>query len=144
MTDPVYPKRRIYVAGASADIDIIETWMRRLEEADFDITFDWTKQVRTVGAANPRDASYEDRLQWVTPNRNGVLQAEFFWLLMPVNSPSIGCWIEYGMATKSMFNRPIVFVSGDVGSTIFSALADHRFHNHEAAFQAIRVFASRR
>jgi hypothetical protein len=137
MPEVQYPRPRIYVAGASADIDILEAWIRRLVEVGFDITFDWTKQVRQVGAANPRDASWEDRLTWANQDREGVLKAQYFWLLIPSAKPSIGCWIEYGMATNSTFHRPVGFISGDIESTIFSAWADHRFKLHEAAFQAL-------
>jgi hypothetical protein len=137
MPEVQYPKPLLYVAGASAEIDAIEKWIRALEQAGFQITFDWTKQVRHLGEANPREASWEDRYQWMTPNRDGVLRAQFFWLLIPSGGLSVGCWVEYGMAVKSTFNRPVVFISGDVESTIFSAAADHRFSTHDEAYYAL-------
>jgi len=133
--------RRLYIAGASGEIDRVTHWMARAREAGYAITCDWPAAiVREGGVANalgPRRADYakEDLV--------GVYEARTFWLLAPMNA-STGAWVEFGYAlalTGAQRDLPwgraesLVVVSGPgAARSIFPALADHELPTDEEAF----------
>lgn len=109
---------KVYVAGASAEIERCEAFIKRLRDAGFEITFDWPAMVRSVGSANGglTDAQREDAAQ---ATLQGVVDSDWLVLLQP-RLPSIGCWVELGVGHMS--GTSLLFV-GDPERTIFSALA---------------------
>jgi len=123
----------VYVAGASAELDLVSGYMAKLLEAGVTVTFDWPANIRAVGNANPREASVGSRMQWSEEDLRGVYDAHTFWLLVPAG-PTIGAWVEYGYAWA--LRRRIV-VSGDHLKTIFTSLADHAFQTHDEALAFI-------
>jgi hypothetical protein len=133
---------RIYTAGASAQIDVIEDYNVRLRAAGHTISFDWTEKVRAVGSASPDDPAI--RKEAALADLGGVETSEIMWLLQPENA-STGAWVELGFALclkqmeplRTKATRPLVIVSGPSMKCIFSDLADHRFTNHEDAFTFI-------
>lgn len=121
----------IYIAGASSELPLVESYMDRARSAGHRITRDWCALVRTHGHANPTDPAQRRIL--CMGDVDGILNCELFWLLVP-KEHSIGCWVELGMAHN--LGRSI-FMSGDWGRTIFSALADRLYTSHDNALQAI-------
>lgn len=121
---------RIYVAGASAEIERCEAFIARLRAAGFEITFDWPAHIRKVGASNEgidlatRKSSAEADIQ-------AVRDAEWFVLLEPEEAKTIGAWVEMGVAIQAAI--PVLWV-GEGDRTIFSELADASVSNDENAF----------
>jgi hypothetical protein len=90
-------EKSIYVAGASAQIELIELYMDKLRVAGWTITFDWAVKVREVGNASPDDPKI--RREAALADLEGVLAARVMWLVQPdATSTSTGAWVELGSA----------------------------------------------
>ena len=145
-------KKKCYVAGASAQIELIEIFIAKLKEAGWKITFDWTAKVREVGNASPDDPMI--RRAAALADLDGVRRAEVLWLVQPdATSTSTGAWVELGAALERrtliseklgiQFSSPLVVVSGSSKKCIFSDLADRRFESHDDALEyLLRDYAS--
>jgi hypothetical protein len=150
----------IYVAGASAQIEQVETYLAKLRAAGWSITFDWTAKVREVGNASPDDLKI--RRAAAIADLKGVAGAGVLWLMQPEpTSTSTGAWVELGAAitrrdiyraieregrtdpeaTMPSLPQPlrdvVVVASGASKKCIFSDLADHKFESHDEAFAFI-------
>lgn len=125
---------KIYVAGASGEIETIEGFISDLEKAGYEITFDWTKKVREVGNASPDDPRI--RVEAALADLDGLERSEYLWLVQP-NNASTGAWVELGgglMLRKHRVGaKPYIVVSGESKRCIFSDLADKRFKFHREA-----------
>jgi hypothetical protein len=130
--------KRLYLAGASAELVLVEAYMRRVRDAGHEITWDWCATVRRIGASNPHDAKARQRLAWCAEDLGGVDTCDVFWLLVP-QAPSVGCWVEMGVAWQQ--DKRIV-MSGEWRGTIFSALADELYDSHELALSALLAEAA--
>lgn len=119
---------RLYVAGASAEIDAIEPRIARLRAAWAEITHDWVADVRAAGTANV-GLTTDQRKRYAQTDLNGILRAEVVWLLVP-STLSKGCWIELGIAL-GQYKR--IVVSDDDEMSIFTALASEAFATHDEA-----------
>ncbi len=143
-------EKRIYVAGASAQIELIEKYRDMLRAAGWIITFDWAAKVREVGNASPDDP--EIRRGAALADLKGVADASVLWLVQPdATSTSTGAWVELGAAiTRREIYRKcvrdwdeasvqdvIVVASGSSKKCIFSDLADYRFQSHDDALEYI-------
>lgn len=125
---------KLYLAGASLDIELIELWVRRIEnETNHTIPYDWTKTVRRQGANNP-DWLLPDRKLYSVECLQAAFSADLIWLLM-TRTPSIGAYFQVGAAFQ---DGKQIIVSGDTKRTIFTSLFRHKYTSHEEAFQAIR------
>ena len=115
--------KSIYIAGASAEIDDIESKISIVKKAGYLITFDWTEKVREVGNASPDDPNI--RREAALADLRGVERAEIFWLLKPTNA-STGAWVELGAALMLRKYRPgkypVIVVSGVSKKCIFADL----------------------
>jgi hypothetical protein len=133
----------IYVAGASSEMATCQFWMRKLENAGLTITHDWCAAIEKVGSANPAEATLVELLKYAELDRDGILNADVFWLLVP-DGHSTGSWTELGLAlySRTVFQRPRIIVSGNWRRNIFCALADRRLDTHENAFEWIHTFDS--
>jgi len=136
---------KVYVAGASSEMELCAQWIRKVRECGHEIILDWVEVIRKAGSANPRDASIEQLQEWAKPDFDASRNCEIFWLLIPETN-SIGCWVELGIALDSVSRStlypgvvigPHIIISGDWKRTIFSALADELFYTHEQAFQSV-------
>jgi len=131
--------RTIYLAGASAEVDMCESYMRLLRDAGYTVAHDWPAGIRQAAldgyAANPRNAPEEKRHAWAIDDMVGVKECSTFWMLIP-EKPTIGAWVELGGALawthRDRIERTIV--SGDWRVSIFTSLADYRFDSHAEAF----------
>jgi hypothetical protein len=146
-------KKNIYVAGASAQIEKIETLMDKLQVSGWTITFDWTVPVREVGNASPDDP--EIRRSAALADLQGVADANVVWLVQPdATSTSTGAWVELGAAITRReiyrmiaaagtydWNIPlknvVIVVSGSSKKCIFSDLADYRYESNDDALDFI-------
>lgn len=122
---------KIYIAGASCEIDMIETFRDKLIAAGHEITHDWCKVVREHGGGNPAGATLEQMMLWAMSDLRGVLSADIVWLVMPPKGRSWGSGVEFGAAIGA--RRVHAIVSGPWLDSIFCALAQIRFANHEDA-----------
>jgi hypothetical protein len=125
---------KIYLAGASKELDTCKHYIERLKLLGHTITHDWTKEVEANGDANPTNATLEGCRKWSNADFEGVYKANIVWLLYPENN-SAGCWIEYGYALG--IGRSVI-VSGNWKKSIFSSLAFERYTNHELALDFFR------
>jgi hypothetical protein len=128
---------KIYLAGASKELDTCKNYIEQLKLLGHTITHDWTKEVEANLDANPREASLEDMRKWSDNDFQGVYFANFVWLLVP-NNNSAGCWIEYGYALGIGRN---VIVSGDWRKSIFSSMSYKRYATHELALEFFSFFS---
>lgn len=104
---------KVYVAGASSEMERAETWMRKLRGVGIIVTSTWPEVIRSVGKANPRDATIAECKEWVMKDLGEIDAADVLWLLLPDLS-TIGAWIELGFAharnkmiVTSGLHRPI-------------------------------------
>ena len=135
--------KRIYVAGASANIEQIESYIAALKSLGWTISFDWTVPVRQVGDASPDDPDI--RRGAALADLEGVFTADVLWLLQPdASSTSTGAWVELGyglgcarcrLHDERTLHR--IVASGSSRRCIFTDLADYRFQSHDDAFDFI-------
>jgi hypothetical protein len=136
-------RRRIYIAGASANIELHERFNREVIAAGWTITCDWCAAVRAAGnVASPDDPAV--RREAALADLEGVATADVFWLVQPnPTSTSTGSWVEIGFAlglrTKlERLGLPKIVVSGTSRKCIFADLADYRFQSHDDALEFIK------
>lgn len=92
-------KTKIYIAGASSEIERAEKWIARCREAGIEVTSTWCDNIRKVGAANPANASFIQRREWALVDLAEVKAAHVFWLLLPSNGHRTdGAWAELAYA----------------------------------------------
>lgn len=88
---------KLYIAGASADIERAERWIAKAREAGVHVTEDWPAKVRTAGAANV--GTIEQLRAAAEACERGVIAASVVWVLVPRETrPTAGAWYEMGMA----------------------------------------------
>lgn len=146
---------KIYIAGPSSDLSLVELWIERCREDGQTITYDWPAFVRHVArteghSSNPtpavvgRDdftaALNERRRTWALANLDGIMAADVFWLLVDKDTASFGSWTElgYALGERKRFGFPRVLISGHVYGSIFTALG-RCFSTHEEAFAALKT-----
>jgi hypothetical protein len=127
---------KIYVCGGSSELEAVADRMRQLREMGHEITHDWTATIRSVGDANPRTATHEQRFRWSEADLGGIEEASLVWVMLPVK-PSFGCAFEAGRAIGM---GHLVIMSGDWRSTIFSSQVEARFNEHDHALEWIRLY----
>jgi hypothetical protein len=142
---------KVYVAGASREMDRCAAAMALVRELGGTITCDWVENVRALGAAN-EGMTDEARRSFATEDLKGVSDADVLWLLAP-EGPSAGAWTELGfaLALRSTTRhhereRPMrIVVSGAASArSIFSALADEEIPSDIAAARRIALLVEGR
>jgi hypothetical protein len=108
---------RVYVAGASAEIDRCERFRDRCIAAGHAVTFDWMAHVRSTGSANI-GLTREQRELAALACLDGVSNADVFVLLFP-RAVTVGAWVEFGFALRCPLVR--VIVVGDDDSSVMTA-----------------------
>lgn len=126
---------KIYVAGASKEIDLIERLIAKLKEAGHEITHDWTVDVRREGGGSPNDSDV--RRTCALKDLEAVEACQIFWLVKPAEtSTSTGAWVELGWALALHKGKHLI-ASGASEKCIFADLVDHSFVDHEQALEHI-------
>lgn len=119
----------VYVAGASAEVEMVVIYMTKLREGGVHITHDWTPDVLRQGGAADALVPSAERLRMVSADFAGVAAADILWLVVPA-SDSIGCWAELGYAHG--VGTPIIASGPCVMRTIFTEFA-LQFTTHDDA-----------
>jgi hypothetical protein len=125
---------KIYLAGSSFEMPLVNDYMRQLRAGGVEITRDWPKIIREYGNRANRGLTEEDRVRVSLANLKAIDEADMFWLIVPT-APSAGCWIEFGYAIRV---NKLTIASGDVQQTVFTSHAFACFASHDDALQ--RVF----
>jgi hypothetical protein len=137
---------KIYVAGASSEIETARGWMKRLREAGFEVTVDWPTMIdQGGGVANDLPGEAARKAAWT--DLRGVSDAEIFWMLVP-EVETKGAWIELGYALSESV---VVFMSGRIGfvkKCIFATLTEaveamSSEQAHKTAFREICEYRDR-
>lgn len=141
---------KVYVAGASSEMERAEKWMAALREVGIEVTSTWPEVIRKVGVANPMDAPRTDRALWAAQDLSEVSGSDVLWFLLPEGRPTAGAYTEFGYAVfmgaaasqardAGIPGAPLfwIIVSGKETS-IFTALADH-FVSDEEALDALKL-----
>lgn len=99
---------KIYVAGASKEIERAERAIAWCREDDHTITFDWTVGMRAAFKRSELDAGRQHdsdagskaaRLEAAVNDTRGVLEADVLWVLVPDKGLyTNGIWAELGIA----------------------------------------------
>jgi hypothetical protein len=135
---------RIYVAGASKEMDRAKAAMRDLEASGFVITLDWTQQIEAVGKPDS-ELTGAELIPHAVADLAAVAGASIFLLLHPENE-STGAWTELGYALRCRNERAAsrgrgdqleILISGGRRG-IFWSLADKHFPNDAAAVWYLR------
>jgi len=134
--------KRIYVAGASAELPRAKAAIDACRTGGLEVTHDWPLVVeldRSTGGST--DPSFLDKC--ARQDLDGIESADIFWLLLP-EAESQGAVFEYGYAVSTdkwrtdKWGVPLVTVlSGPRVKSIFWTQADYRFANDEAALAHI-------
>ena len=125
---------KIYVAGASKEIDLIEQFIAKLKAAGHTITHDWTVDVRREGGGSPNDPTV--RRTCALQDLKAVEECDLFWLVKPAEtSTSTGAWVELGCALSDPAKYTVA--SGASEKCIFADLVDHSFVDHMQALEHI-------
>jgi hypothetical protein len=141
---------KVYVAGASSEIERAEKWIAALRATGVEVTSTWPEIIRKVGVANPMTAPREQRQIWSAQDLSEVSHAEVFWFLLPEGVPTAGAYTEFGYA---MFlgaaarearecgisgAPPFWIIVSGKETSIFTALADH-YDSDDEAFRALTL-----
>jgi nucleoside 2-deoxyribosyltransferase len=127
---------RVYLAAASSDLDRVDRWAAALAATGVRVVSTWPANVRSVGSANPREASRLDRARWAERCLAEVRAAHVVWFLVPpIDKPTRGAWFEIGYA---LAQSQAVVASGDTRQSIFCAVADYEYASDAEAFDSIR------
>ena len=124
---------KIYVAGSSFEMSLVNDYMRKLRDVGIEVTRDWPKVIREYGNRPNRGLTEEDRVRVSLANFRAIDEADVFWLVVPT-APSAGCWIEFGYALRV---NKLTIASGDVEQTVFTSHAFACLKTHDAALARI-------
>lgn len=146
------PPLRVYVAGASKEIDRCRAAMDYVRELGGVIACDWIAEIERVGSAN-EGLTQEQRRESAEADLCGIMGADVFWLLVPEND-SKGAWVELGAALVSReiwrandaVEHPTVIIVSGPGSkrSIFAALADLETPSDITAMRRVAELAKER
>lgn len=132
---------RIYIAGASREPVRVRAWITAAQRAGWHVTLDWLAAIEAVGTAN-EGLSHDDRERYAADDWRAVRSADVVWVLAP-EQPSIGCWVEMGLALAS--GHAHVVVSGPARErTIFGALAEEHTTDAAAFMALVQRFGAAR
>ena len=135
---------KIYVAGAWIEkAERAEVAIKRLQEAGFTITHDWTKDEQTWSNEKSSDKNMppEERKRRAFSDIVGVRNADIVWLLAPKERGSSGAWTEFGAALA--LNKVTVVSGTNCRRTIFTELATKLFESDEDAFEWLKASKER-
>lgn len=128
---------RVYVAGASSEIDRTEAAMSQVRAMPGKtLVMDWAANIRKHGASVPVGWTPEQKREEAQRCLDAVRTANIVWLLVPA-VPSQGCWAEWGAAYA--WHKTLV-TSGPVEASLFACLPAYRLPCDEDAAVLLRSF----
>lgn len=113
----------VYVGGSSKEIERVRRVMRALEDAGYDIAFDWTLDVeesRRSGLKSDADLTLEQAVRLSKLCLMHLSDADYAVFLVPADERATkGMWVELGHAIA--YNAGKILVSGaNARSCLFS------------------------
>lgn len=128
---------KIYIAGASAEVDMIRALIKSVKTMGFEVTRDWTEYI--VPCVSDANLSEEVAFRRACDDLTiGVMPADILWFVVPPKGRSAGAWVELGAALGMRSFRPIVIVSGDIKQSIFLRLNDQHFATEQEALDSLQ------
>jgi hypothetical protein len=135
---------KVYVGGASAEIERIEKWVRALREAGVTVVSTWVEEVRKVGTANPMHIDRAERADWAAQDLYELGAATLLWMLLPHGVTSHGAYTELGYALRmrtSRLNPPLDIITSGPEQSIFTSLVVNYATDEEAFREVVRLNA---
>lgn len=87
----------VYVAGASAEVQRCERFMRAVRGIGCEVAHDWTAEV--LGEDRPDHAIPDvEARQYVSTDLLGVARSDVLVVLVPYDYTTVGAWVELGYA----------------------------------------------
>lgn len=127
-------KLRVYVAGASADMEPARHAMQRLREAGATITEDWIAAIERAGNANSLADEVPAR-KAACDDLKAVRTADVVWIITPTErTHGCGLWIELGAALA--YGVPVVISGPQSERSIFASLCE-RYVDADHALAAV-------
>ena len=130
------PATNLYVASASENLHLVESYVDDLRSRGFSITYEWTKDVREGGFKPDSELSQVQRRYAARMDAAGVKAADLVWVITPsVKNQGCGMWIEMGMALA--LGKRVVVSGALARRSVFSELAEACFDEHNEALSYI-------
>lgn len=128
---------KVYLAGASAEIERARANAQRLRDADIHVMSTWVDVIGKAGAANPHNATPEQLTKWTLRDLEEVREADVLWLQLPALTVStVGAWIELGVAYAE---NKVVLMSGPHRPIFTPVLAYRHFDTDDEAFAWLKA-----
>jgi hypothetical protein len=127
---------RVYVCGASAELERAERVIAELRLRGVEVTFDWCAEIRRHQALGIPDSAIDDigAYRIAMADLHAVGRAHAVLLLAP-EKPTIGAWVELGYAAA--LHRTII-VSGPANRcSLFTRIAHLLIDTDDDALDAI-------
>jgi len=126
---------KLYLAGASSELDRAKMWAQKLRDIDIMLTSTWVDVIGRVGTANPANATIEQLTAWTLRDLAEVAEANILWLLLPaLGVNTVGAYIELGYAVGQ---RNYIVMSGPHRPIFTPALANQHFEADTDAYNFI-------
>ena len=122
----------LYIAGASAEREMIADLIARCCETGINITLDWPSQIEANGGI-ANGMAPEDARAFAFADLAAVSAADVVWLVSG-DARTCGAWVEFGYA---LARGKQTVVSGNLARCIFAHLAGSVFLRHEDAFDRV-------
>jgi hypothetical protein len=127
---------RVYVGGASSEIDRVEAFIKRVRAAGHHITFDWARDIRDSGKPANVGMTHTQRFNAWNACMVGVERADAVIILAPRNGRTTkGAWGE--MAIYIAQGGVPIYV-GHVDDTVMTAMCQV-VDDDDAAFAALEA-----
>ncbi len=127
----------VYVAASSTDTARAQEWVDRLGLAGINVVSTWLNTIASVGEANPREATKQQRAGWSAADLGELRACDLLWFLVPpADKPTRGAWLEVGFAEAA---GKLLVCSGDTKQSIFCALGDEYAHDVDAFAHICRL-----
>ena len=131
---------RIYIAGASKELDRVKSAYAIARELGFELTYDWVAEVEAHNGVTNEGLDDGERRRLSTKEVYAVVLADVFWLLCP-QGVGVGAFVELGVAVAAQrlaYDRHIIVASGPTRRTIFGAQADFEVPTDEDGANIVR------
>lgn len=119
----------VYVASSSSSIERVRWAIDSLREIGIEVTCTWPDVIATVGDANPRDATRDQRRGWTEQDLVEVRAADVLWFIVPSPGTTRGAWFEAGYAHAL---GKVVLFSGDTLQSTFCAIGEEYDTDNDA------------
>lgn len=130
---------RIYVAGASAEVERAAAFMERCRNAGVEVVSTWAEAIKAEPVAD-RDLKPSDAIRYAEGDIEEIEAADGLVLLVPPPGRGAGAYVEFGWALGCPERWTMVV--GDPAQSVFFRLADMHAPNEDAALAELRDIAS--